>query len=99
MTHTRAGLRGGVHQRQEQRRGFLLHGLPTHLRRTPMVRVCGVCGVCGVCVELTRCVCARRCTAVQQELLKAEWPEALLDHPGAAEEWGDVDDRVIFRGL
>jgi adenylate cyclase len=36
---------------------------------------------------------------VHQELLNVEWPEALLDHPGAAEEWGDVDDRVIFRGL
>jgi class 3 adenylate cyclase len=39
------------------------------------------------------------CTAVQQELLRADWPEELCQHPGAAEEWGDTDDRLIFRGL
>ncbi len=39
------------------------------------------------------------CEEVQQELVKAEWPEALLEHPGASEEWGDTDDRVIFKGL
>lgn len=33
------------------------------------------------------------CMEVQQALLKVEWPEALLEHPGAAEEWGDTDDR------
>jgi hypothetical protein len=33
------------------------------------------------------------CADVQQALLAVEWPEALLDHPGAAEEWGDTDDR------
>jgi hypothetical protein len=37
------------------------------------------------------------CMAVQQQLLEVDWPEALLDHPGAAEEWGDTDDRLIFR--
>ncbi len=37
--------------------------------------------------------------SVQQELVKAAWPEVLLDHPGAAEEWGDTDDRVIYKGL
>ncbi len=31
-------------------------------------------------------------------LLQADWPEALLSHPGAAEEWGDTDDRVLFKG-
>ncbi len=39
------------------------------------------------------------CSEAQQELIKVEWPEALLEHPGAAEEWGDTDDRLIFRGL
>ncbi len=39
------------------------------------------------------------CQQVQQELIKVEWPEALVEHPGAAEEWGDTDDRVIFKGL
>jgi class 3 adenylate cyclase len=33
------------------------------------------------------------CCEVQQALLKVDWPEALLSHPGAAEEWGDTDDR------
>jgi class 3 adenylate cyclase len=33
------------------------------------------------------------CCDVQQALLEAEWPEALLEHPGAAEEWADTDDR------
>jgi class 3 adenylate cyclase len=33
------------------------------------------------------------CADVQQALLAVEWPEALLNHPGAAEEWGDTDDR------
>jgi hypothetical protein len=33
------------------------------------------------------------CCDVQRALLQVEWPEALLDHPGAAEEWGDTDDR------
>jgi class 3 adenylate cyclase len=39
------------------------------------------------------------CMEAQQELVKLAWPEALLDHPGAAEEWGDTDDRVLFKGL
>jgi class 3 adenylate cyclase len=39
------------------------------------------------------------CGEVQAALLKVEWPEALLEHPGAAEEWGDTDDRVLFKGL
>jgi hypothetical protein len=33
------------------------------------------------------------CSDVQRALLEVEWPEALLEHPGAAEEWGDTDDR------
>jgi class 3 adenylate cyclase len=33
------------------------------------------------------------CSEVQKALLNVEWPEALMDHPGAAEEWGDTDDR------
>jgi class 3 adenylate cyclase len=33
------------------------------------------------------------CCDVKQSLLEIEWPEALLEHPGAAEEWGDTDDR------
>jgi hypothetical protein len=36
------------------------------------------------------------CCDVQLALLEAEWPEALLEHPGAAEEWGDTDDRYIL---
>ena len=39
------------------------------------------------------------CMEAQQELVKLAWPEALLDHPGAAEEWGEADNRVIFKGL
>jgi class 3 adenylate cyclase len=39
------------------------------------------------------------CVEVQQELLRVDWPDALGEHPGAAEEWGDTDDRLIFRGL
>ncbi len=39
------------------------------------------------------------CSEVQQELIKSEWPKALLEHPGAAEEWGDTDNRVLFKGL
>jgi class 3 adenylate cyclase len=35
------------------------------------------------------------CSEVQQALLRVEWPEALLEHPGAAEEWGDTDDRYL----
>jgi hypothetical protein len=35
------------------------------------------------------------CADVQKALLNVEWPEALLDHPGAAEEWGDTDDRLV----
>jgi hypothetical protein len=33
------------------------------------------------------------CCDVQQALLEAEWPEALLEHPGAAEVWSD--DRYL----
>jgi hypothetical protein len=36
------------------------------------------------------------CSHVQTELLDAEWPAALLEHPGAAEEWGDTDDRYLL---
>jgi len=39
------------------------------------------------------------CMDVQHELLKVEWPEALLAHPSAAEEIGDVEDKVLFKGL
>jgi serine/threonine protein kinase/2',3'-cyclic-nucleotide 2'-phosphodiesterase (5'-nucleotidase family) len=39
------------------------------------------------------------CMDVQQALLDVEWPEALLAHPAAAEELGDVEDKVIFKGL
>jgi hypothetical protein len=35
------------------------------------------------------------CMDVQQVLLTAEWPEGILEHPGAAEEWGDVDDKYL----
>ena len=33
------------------------------------------------------------CCDVQKALLAVDWPGALLEHPGAAEEWGDTDDR------
>jgi class 3 adenylate cyclase len=39
------------------------------------------------------------CAEAQKALIKVDWPEALLEHPGAAEEWGDIDDRVLFKGL
>ncbi len=39
------------------------------------------------------------CQEVQQELIKAEWPEALLEHPGASEEWASTENRLIYRGL
>jgi class 3 adenylate cyclase len=39
------------------------------------------------------------CMEAQQELVKVDWPKGLLDHPGAAEEWGDTDDRLIYNGL
>ncbi len=39
------------------------------------------------------------CSEAQQELVKVEWPKTLLEHPGAAEEWGDTDNRIIFKGL
>ncbi len=46
------------------------------------------------CMAFQRAVDALAwCSEVQQALLKVEWPEALLEHPGAAEEWGDTDDR------
>ncbi len=28
-----------------------------------------------------------------------DWPYELLKHNGAAEEWGDTDDRVLFKGV
>jgi hypothetical protein len=37
--------------------------------------------------------------AVQERLMAAEWPEKLLSHPAAAEEWAGNDDQVIFRYL
>jgi hypothetical protein len=33
------------------------------------------------------------CCGAQLALLGVAWPEELLAHPGAAEEWGDTDDR------
>jgi class 3 adenylate cyclase len=40
------------------------------------------------------------CMEAQQALVHSvEWPEALLNHPGAAEEWGDTDERIMFKGL
>lgn len=40
---------------------------------------------------------AQWCIHMQQALLKVDWPLELLTHPAAAEDWGDVDDAVIFR--
>ncbi len=37
------------------------------------------------------------CMEAQRKLIEVDWPEALLQHQGAAEEWGDVDDKVIFK--
>jgi hypothetical protein len=37
------------------------------------------------------------CADAQRALLEVEWPAALLTHPGAAEEWGDTDDRYALR--
>jgi hypothetical protein len=28
-----------------------------------------------------------------------DWPLSLLEHPGAVEEWGDPDDKVLYKGL
>lgn len=39
----------------------------------------------------------RWCMQVQIDLLAVDWPVELFTHPAAAEEWGDVDDRVIFK--
>lgn len=39
------------------------------------------------------------CADMQRQLLKINWPPELLEHPGAAEEWGNKDDRVLFKGL
>jgi hypothetical protein len=49
------------------------------------------------CLAFSDINCALNwCTETQRELLAVEWPEALLEHPGAAEEWGDTDDRYEF---
>jgi hypothetical protein len=37
------------------------------------------------------------CMHVQSELLRVDWPAELLAHPAAAEEWGDIDDRIIYK--
>jgi hypothetical protein len=40
------------------------------------------------------------CMAAQQALLDdVEWPKALLDHPGAAEEWNDIHERYHYATL
>jgi hypothetical protein len=36
------------------------------------------------------------CIQSQIALVQANWPEALLQHPGAAEEWADTDDRCAM---
>jgi hypothetical protein len=58
-------------------------------------------GAGSFCMAFSRAADALAwCRDVQVALLKADWPEALLDHPGAAEELGDADDsRVLYRGL
>jgi hypothetical protein len=33
------------------------------------------------------------CMQAQIALVQADWSEVLLQHPGAAEEWADTDDR------
>jgi hypothetical protein len=33
------------------------------------------------------------CMAAQQALMEVEWPEALLTHPSAAEEYSRIDNR------
>jgi class 3 adenylate cyclase len=32
---------------------------------------------------------------VQRSLMEVEWPKALLEHPGAAEEWDDIHERYL----
>jgi hypothetical protein len=36
---------------------------------------------------------------VQERLLTVDWPEKLLAHPAAAEEWAGEEDQVIFRSF
>jgi len=36
--------------------------------------------------------------AVQERLMKVDWPAKLIEHPAAAEEW-DTEDKVMFIGL
>jgi hypothetical protein len=40
------------------------------------------------------------CMEVQQALMtEVDWPKALLDHPGAAEEWDDINQRYVSATL
>lgn len=39
------------------------------------------------------------CLDCQKALLQVDWPPSLLDHQGAAEECGDADDKILFKGL
>jgi class 3 adenylate cyclase len=39
------------------------------------------------------------CMEAQRALVDLGWPAALLEHPGAAEEWNDSDDVVLYKGL
>jgi class 3 adenylate cyclase len=39
------------------------------------------------------------CMEAQKALVDLEWPATLLEHPGAAEEWNDGDDTVLYKGL
>jgi hypothetical protein len=33
------------------------------------------------------------CMDVQLALVSADWPKELIDHPGAAEEWDEINER------
>ena len=33
------------------------------------------------------------CMDVQLALMSADWPKELIDHPGAAEEWDEINER------
>lgn len=35
------------------------------------------------------------CLEAQKALLEVDWPEAILKHPGAMQEWGNTDNRWV----
>jgi len=81
----------------------LLHNelLRSLLKKYNGYEVVFLSGQGSFCMAFSDPICALSwCIDVQKQLATAvSWPKELLEHPAAAEEWDEIHQRILFKGL